>query len=371
MLEIFLSIYFVIFILIWNLCIIGNSKELKENIPFSGFCICILILVVGLRWNTGTDWQSYKNLFDKINLNNINSIQHFDVGYKWFNLIIKYFTDDYSVLLLFDALLSITLIHFALKKIQVNTLICILIFYIDFCIAHYFGSNRRIIAMGFVFVQFVYIFLGKYKRALLCCFLAFIFHRSSIVSIFAFLIPKRGFSTKKYFFILFSCLILGATGVLFDIILVVVEKINLPQLSLLKSVLHYLKYGKNDTEQMTLIHYILASCKRFLFLFLILYFNKKTKQKSNLFNYFFNLYICSICAYFLLSTVSIFQFLSTYFAMSEIVLWGIIFYNANLKHKKILLITLLFIGIIQVQNSFPMYKNLYIPYISTLSKYER
>ena len=74
MLEIFLSIYFVIFILIWNLCIIGNSKELKENIPFSGFCICILILVVGLRWNTGTDWQSYKNLFDKINLNNINSI---------------------------------------------------------------------------------------------------------------------------------------------------------------------------------------------------------------------------------------------------------------------------------------------------------
>ena len=100
----------------------------------------------------------------------------------------------------------------------------------------------------------------------------------------------------------------------------------------------------------------------------MLYYERRCKIKSPVFSYFFNIYIASICGYFLTSKISIFQILTTYYAISEIILWGNVYKYSSKKNKVYLMLIFLFLGTIQVLNSFPAYKDLFIPYISTFSK---
>lgn len=366
MIEIITSLYFALFFILWMNCLVGNTYEIKKSkFPTALFSIALIILLVGLRWNTGTDWNSYKDLFDTITFDNFNDIRHFDIGYKFFNVLINSITSSYSFFLFMDSLVAIGLIYKALGKIDTNRLVSILFFFVGYCIAHYFGSNRRIIAIGFVFCGLVYIYKEKKAIAILFLIMAFLFHRSSIISFIALFVPRKRYSYKQYVLVLLFCFVVGYSGLLFSILDKILSVVSLPGSYIIKSAMHYIRYG---AEESSFSHYILATCKRLIFVITMLYFERNCKNKSPVFAYFFNLYIISICGYFLTSKISIFQILTTYFAISEIILWGNVFKYSSKKNKEYLMLIFLFLGTIQVLNSFPMYKDLFIPYISTFSK---
>lgn len=366
MLDIIFSIYYLLFIILWFNCIVGNTKLIKQShYPATLFGVLFIISIVGFRWNTGTDWNPYKNLFDIITIKNYRTIEHFDSGYKFLNIIIRSITSDYSVFLFIDSFIAIELINYGLKKIDTNNLVSILFFFTGYCIAHYFGSNRRIIAIGFVFVGFIYLYKNEKIKSIIFMFLAFLFHRSSIISFLALFIPRKRYSNLKYSLLIIISFILGYTGFLFILLEKIISIINVPGSYVIKSAIHYIKYG---AEESSVLHYILATCKRLLFVVIMLYYERRCKIKSPVFSYFFNIYIASICGYFLTSKISIFQILTTYYAISEIILWGNVYKYSSKKNKVYLMLIFLFLGTIQVLNSFPAYKDLFIPYISTFSK---
>lgn len=73
--EILLSqgtVYVIIYVYLFYLALLESSQYFslfkRETVLFSSY---ILLLFIGLRWETGTDWLSYKELFDSLELRQI------------------------------------------------------------------------------------------------------------------------------------------------------------------------------------------------------------------------------------------------------------------------------------------------------------
>lgn len=162
--EILLSqgtVYVIIYIYLFCLALLESSQYFslfkRETVLFSSY---ILLLFIGLRWETGTDWLSYKELFDSLELHwsFLINVYHFDIGYVLFNAAVKLFTENYTLFLLINSFLTIYVLYRLLIKISPYPNLSLLVFYSTFMIAQFMGSNRRMMAMVFILWSFYYLY---------------------------------------------------------------------------------------------------------------------------------------------------------------------------------------------------------------------
>ena len=337
------SIYWLIFI--WLICAVWleSSKYFsKYKRLFSLISAIILFTFIGARWETGTDWDNYKFLFDSLKLDwgFITSIYHFDIGYILLNAGVKIFTDSYTVFLFVDSFCAISLIYFLLQKTAKHPNISWLLFYTNFMLIQFMGSNRRMISMVLI-LWMIYFLCKKYITKSLISLSIKSFSICFIIGILQ--LPEK--------FIQFIAGLLSFA-------------LHVPLVELLTF------YSENGEEHLVnatgslFLSTILALGKRIIFL--IFYWRLISRNKKDIIaNTFFNVYILGIAGYLALIG-SFFQIITSFWALAEIILIGRIYGQARKNEKLIFCIFIIGFGILQIMNALNVYPELYIPYKSFL-----
>ena len=342
-----------------------QTKKYKKIIFY--FSSLILACFIGFRWETGTDWEPYKKLFDSLQLDwtFLFNVYHFDIGYVLFNAIVRLFTDNYTLFLIFNSGVTI---YFLSKLILISSPfpnLSLLFFYTNFMIAQFMGSNRRMMAMVFCLWLFYYVYQNRNKMSYFCLFSSFIFHRSSIIGLLTYIIPTQLISIKNTFLLLLGAFLIG----LLQLPAKIIELIGITLSAFISNPLveKMVFYSENNEEHLVsgtgslLISTILAVVKRSVFLIMYIYIIKKNKI-DNLTAYLYNIYIIGFVGY-LFFIGSFFQMLSAYFAFIEIILISRMYSYTNGKFKIVFCFILFFYGLFQMMNALNIYPELYMPYL--------
>jgi hypothetical protein len=360
-------IYLIFYLVLFISIIIETIKEFsKYRLILVVFFFITLSLFTGLRWETGTDWFSYKELFDTLELDwtFLLNVYSFDLGYVVLNAFVKLFTDNYTLFLLIDSFIAVGIVYYFLKKYSLNPIISLFVFYNAFFVAQFMGSNRRIIALGSGLFIFYFIFQKNIKKYTLWQIIAFLFHRSSIILILTWFVPRKRFNTKQILILLFICLIIGIPQLPFKLVGHLGEAMSgLTSNSIVDKMVTYSDNNFIPDNTNPVILMILSVMKRSIFISFYLYvININKGVLDSITDYFFNIYIVGFAIYLLFNGSPMFQLLSTYFTFIEIALIGRIWNYTNIRTKFIFLGVLFFYGFFQLLSSLNAYPELYIPY---------
>ncbi|WP_438589710.1 EpsG family protein [Duncaniella freteri] len=365
--------YVYIFLYIWVLCGVWvDLSNVSSRSKKSVFILSIIFLFtfIGIRWQTGTDWDSYKKLFDTLDLNwdSVVTTRHFDSGYVVLNLIVKSITDSYTVFLLVDSAVTGIILYYIIKRSSFYPSISVFLFYSNFMIAQFMGSNRRMIAMVLI-LWFFYFILNQAKiKSVVTLAISFLFHRSSIACVISFLIPKKIFNIKQTVLIISIGAMIGILGVrssFFEMLNIFMQA-NYSDSSMAGSISAYTLHSEDHLVLYTsnpIVTTVLALGKRCVFLFFYIWIivnSKKVIDKVTCF--FYNINVVAISMY-IAFIGSFFQMLSAYWAFAEIILIGRIFYYAPIRIKILFAVFMSFFGFFQLANALSVYLDLYIPYL--------
>lgn len=362
-------IYLFIYLWLFFIAVLESCKEYNRyKIVFASFTFILLSLFTGSRWNTGTDWGPYKELFDTLELDwtFLLNVYSFDLGYVLLNAFVKLFTNSYTMLLLVDSFLAVGIVFAFLIKYSPNPNVSFFVFYNAFFVSQFMGSNRRIISLGAALFIFYYVYANRKKGFVIWQTIAFLFHRSAFMIFFTWLIPRKRLSTERIFIILIVSLMIGIPQLPFKMIGLLGNALSaFAGNPIVEKMLFYsdekIEIVVENTNPVIIM--TLSVIKRSIFLsFYLLIIRSRKGILDPLSDYFFNLYIFGFAVYILLNGSPIFQMISTYFTFIEIALIGRFWYYANKRPKIIFLSVLFLYGFFQLLSALNAYPDLYIPY---------
>lgn len=171
---IFLLIAMISFMEIYGL----NRREVLKLYILS--CLGLFVMSF-IRWENGTDWDSYIEYFQTIP--EIIHESNFEIGYSMVNGIAKVWTGDYTVALFLCAAILFGFQSPAIWKLSPYPMLSLL-----FLFGINFGSVffvRQTIAAGILLYSVIFIKDRRFWPFLACLLLAISFHRSSIVFLIA------------------------------------------------------------------------------------------------------------------------------------------------------------------------------------------
>ena len=364
------TLYLVFFVYLFFIALFDSSKQYhKLKIPMAFITMILMSLFIGLRWETGTDWFSYKQLFDDLELDwtFLMNVYHFDIGYVIFNAVVRVISDNYTVFLLVNSFITIYFLYKLLVKWSDYPNLSLFIFYSAFMLSQFMGSNRRMMAIVFLLWAFYYLWENKKKSFLLMVFIAFLFHRSSIVGLVLLYMPREMFSIKKSILALFLAFIIGISELPFmlinDVGMILSSFISHP---IIDSILYYGETGGDHLVSSTgslVLQTVLAVTKRSLFLLFYIYIIRKNVI-DKLTGFIFNIYLIGFIGY-LCTVGTFFQMVTAYFAIIEIILVSRMYGYASVRTKSVFLIFCLLYGFIQLLSVLNIYPELYMPYYFT------
>lgn len=175
----------------------------------------VIVLQIGLRWETGTDWKAYLVNFetsDDYNIVLLNSLTGFEIGYGTFAFIIKKLFDSYSVFLFLHAAIFYWIVFRTAKKYSPYFFISFMYFYATNL--GVVGSNRQLLAVVICLLSLEFVFERKPFKFLATIGIATLFHTTAFLfGIYYFL--NRNFKTVTVVSVLIISFIIGKTSLPF------------------------------------------------------------------------------------------------------------------------------------------------------------
>lgn len=194
---IYYAFFFVFFALALGETIFNSHAIRLKNRKYLDYAgLMALILLAGLRFNTGLDYESYKRYFDLFQegqmplLNNV-----FEVGYSLFNIILP----EFELLIIFIAAISIGSKYIAFKRLNINNTFVIFFFY--YCSIYMFydmGVMRQGVAISFCFLSIPYV-VKRDRRFFACIFFATLFHVSALTFLPVYFMGNKEYPRKFYY----------------------------------------------------------------------------------------------------------------------------------------------------------------------------
>lgn len=179
-----MCIYILIYTILYLFCFFDHPKipkKQKKHILF--FLILIFTLFRGFRWETGTDWEQYYQVFQDIDLQNFyyyeraGTAEKMELLYAFINAFIKALGGNYTVFLLLTnlfCLISYYNICINFSKYPIIAFASIL------CSINFFPV-RQDIAIAILLFSYKYIVERKLLKFTLIILLAQLIHNSSIL----------------------------------------------------------------------------------------------------------------------------------------------------------------------------------------------
>lgn len=338
----------------------------------------ILILFIGLRWETGTDWRAYLNIFYATTSNPDYDIIVFgvDPGYVLLNHIVYRFFSDYTAFLLLDALVAITAVYIFIERSTRFPNMGLYLFYTSYAVTHFMGSNRRMLAIGFVCVSFLFM-LQRVRlwqrgwRWVVPFALAATVHRTSILALPGLVVSRRSWPVMFVVPGLLLCVALGMSGAPFAALEALGSLLaNFAQITVVDKLLFYTSGGGEaqvagdlDVMRQALLGVVKRSTVLAIF---IVYMAKAELDEYE--QRLYNIYVTGCAIYFLMIGSPIFQVISTYYTIVEIALMPILF-SKTPQFKVPYTLYLLFVPLLLLLSALSPYMELYVPYRSIFTTY--
>lgn len=319
----------------------------------------LFLLFLSLRWETGTDWYSYYEFFQQL-----DNYRMFEIGYVFENNLVRMFTNSFTVFLIINSFFALLPIFYFLKK-EARRLapLGLLFFYSYYYLITYFGSDRRIIAIGFCFTAAFAILYGRMWLGLLLIVLGGCFHSSAGLCLLYFPLASSSAMQRFYIRIGIAFGILVALGFAFYQQLLAIDIIAHPLLQFA----YYLnpELTPPPAGYNLFLVSLLSMTKRSVILFFILISVRYLKLNDMKTKFFVRSYVFSYVLYLVsILTVNLFDTFTIYFSIFEIILVPRII--SHYKGYTRVLIILVFVCylLLQTYNATEgnPYATLYLPY---------
>lgn len=348
-----MSFYIATYLLFFSISFVNTINKKKKSLVFF-LLVLFLVCHDGLRWETGTDWENYYNAFNRCLT---HSLENFEIGYVGLMKFFRICTDKYTIFLLFHATFVYTLISYAIWRYSPMPTLSLLFLY-GFMLP-VLGMNRQYMALAICVFSVYFIFQRRLIPFLLCIFLSFLFHKSSVFFVVAYFL-NRDYSIKTYQIWILVAIIVSFSGVV---------KLIPMQLILLTFPEEYSSYV--DVVNISNASKVLGIVRKLLWVVLALYLLKRNYKPKG-FSLFFNLYFVTIIGYLLLNG-SLLQIIVArgliYYSIFEVfVLTYIVSYISNQTNKKLYLVLIAIYYVVLLYKNIIFYSvgdyNCFIPYKS-------
>lgn len=180
--------------------VIAISKfKISKSTLYLALAAIPMILVSGLRWETGVDHMNYFYVFTNI-LYNLNT--HVEIGYKLLCEAILLFTEDMSVMFFVCSVITVTLTMISIKRSSSNIFISTFLYIAMGFFFYSMNSIRHFIALAIFMFAFKYLKERKLLKYLIAIVIAAAFHKIALIAIPIYFIFNIKF--KAYWYAIFS-----------------------------------------------------------------------------------------------------------------------------------------------------------------------
>lgn len=346
---------FCLFLFLFSIIEIGVSKEfIKKILLFISFLGAVLI--VGTRWETGTDWYPYLGFFqDSLRWQDVMEMWSIEKGYGTLNWLIRNITDNYSGFLVIHAMLFYGLLLAGFSKITKYPQTAFMVYFgSNLGIV---GSNRQLLALSIIVFSLPYIFNKRIKSYILAVIVAFSFHSTAFLNA-AYIFLNRYISNKWIWLTLITALAIGISPLPLQIFGLFG---GLGDFFLNKTDMYI--SSADEIKGLTLGGVI----KRLLFFTFFYLLRAKVARVTTHYNLLFNGYWLSIIIYLLFSSALPIMINrgSLYFNIMECLLFvAVLEIFRNPIYKALYVMGLLMISVILMYQSIQAYPDLFDPYKS-------
>lgn len=312
------------------------DKTIKKNSKkILVICFSIILIFFGtVRWQTGTDWNSYYYFFLSATHYEIatQSAQSFELGYSLLNLWVNNTFQSYTAFLFIFTSLTVYLKIKVLTSKQFLSF-SLLGFYIYYCM--FIGdivSNRQSLAISLTFFSLFFVIKRKLVPFLLVICLAMLIHRTAIIFIPAYFFYKQDFKQKTLMGIFTITMMLGV--VLNSLDISMSNFSFLPGVNFLAEYNEraniYLEVGQTSYGSVdSSTSYILGYIKKCLIFIPIIILHR---NNFNVYSRLLNITVVGSAIYFILGSMSSeFKRLAAYFDIIEMLV--VPYYLYSIKGK--------------------------------------
>ena len=362
---IYILLFFIFaFSMVLDLIIISQvSKKIICLVMLIG-----LILVSGMRWNVGPDWDSYYFFFvDYEQYRDGVYINMLEPGYTLLNGLVRTVSDNYTFFLFFIALLTIGIKFFVFIK-HIKIIFVIIFFYYCYYLADV-SSVRQFTSLSFTLLSSIYIVKKKPFAFIILVAIASTIHISCIAFFGAYWIYHQKINDSVLITILIISFMIGflnISEVMMGKLISLMGNSSVYAEKLLK----YSDSGIESANSNPYLSFVLGAVKRAIIIPLLFYFkNKIDPEDQEKFRGYLNLLVVGNVIYFLfiISFPEVTR-LSVSYLYFEIFLLALV-----LVSIKDLMLRFCLLGIMIVFGAFRLYSfmapflDLYVPYKTFLS----
>lgn len=335
-----------------------------------------IILLIGLRWETGTDWFPYYKIFYTSDSSSDYESVVFgiDYGYIVLNKIVYFVSREYTLFLIIDAIIAVGAVYVFIERSTKLPCMGVFLFYASYAMTHFMGSNRRMIAIGFTCIGFLFLARSRrlsqdWPRWAVPFGVAALMHRTSVAALPGLIVSAKAWRASTVILVLVLSLALGITGISLTLLEGLANALS--QYAGLSVVSKLVFYTSGDAQYDANTDFarqaILGALKRGSVIVILVMYMRKAKPSLYV-QKLYNIYITGCAIYFTMIAAPIFQIISTYYSIVEIVLIPLVFHD--LKSLKVpYTIYLLMLTLALLLSSLTPYLELYVPYHSFYSVY--
>lgn len=183
-----------------------------------------LFAVSALRYNVGSDYQAYEDLFSRIESYDLNN-SAYEFGYVLLNKMIYLISDNNQSIFIITSFvilffIVITIFRYS-NKLEVSMFLFITLYF------YYSSFNivRQYISIAIMFYATRYIFDRNFKIYVLCVIIALFFHTTAIFALPLYFLSDKKLNNKMLIIsIIVTCIVLVLINPIFNIITVLFPK---------------------------------------------------------------------------------------------------------------------------------------------------
>lgn len=195
--------YFIVFFICFLLTLFDFSTKSRnvKNLLIIGYGI-LIVFFAGIRWQTGTDWESYVFAFYVINNNPKLGNSGYELFYELFVFVSSALFKNYTFILFTTASAIYLLTASSVKKYSPYPLFSFLLL-LSYSINSSGFGYRQDLAIAITFFSLYYIINNKVYHFIALVIIATFFHQSAIIFLPAYWIAKINWNGKKIVFLFF------------------------------------------------------------------------------------------------------------------------------------------------------------------------
>lgn len=340
----FYLIIFCIIALFSILEILNLEKDTSKL--FSIIIIVILLLIAGLRYETGVDWRAYSSTFESsVPINEITSslgrdliFSSPDYGYCLLMSIVKYFGGSIQTVFFIVSFITYFFLYKSIDFFSNGKTTSLFVYFSVVFFVLDMSGLRQSLALSIFFYSIKYIYSKSFFKFIFLVLLAGSFHWSAYLLIFLYFIIRRNFSSRSL--IIFFCTSLMIYVLKISWLIIIIEKISplLGDLALATKLLFYSTYVSSTLSRefslntvMNILFYVLTFC-------LLMFYRRDLEKSNKYFNIFLNIYICQIFTFFcMFEFIEMSERLRLYFMISNVIVLPSLVYLFYSKTERILI----------------------------------